>query len=146
MNKIETKLLLFLSNPELTDSDFDQLVELLYRRDFKELLSAADHLRHVSRDMLRDTAQSRVPDELVKHIQTMLIKDGGMSPTSAVRQLLAELRDEPFPIRKWTIRSGLEFALRFASESEIVTAAQRVLAKKSAGANKHAWTLNKPLH
>ena len=145
MNKIETKLLLCLSDPELTDSDFKQLVELLHRRDFREILSAADHLRHVSRDILKDITRSRVPDDLVKHIQSMFIKEGRMSPTSAVRSLLSELRDEPIPSRKWTIRSGLEFALRFASESEIVAAAQRALAKHSTSANKHAWTLKKPL-
>jgi hypothetical protein len=145
MNKIETKLLLCLSDPELTDSDFKQLVELLHRRDFREILSAADHLRQVSRDILKDITRSRVPDELVKHIQSMFIKEGRMSPTSAVRSLFSELRDEPIPARKWTIRSGLEFALRFASESEIVAAAQRALAKHSTPANKHAWTLKKPL-
>ena len=144
MNKIETKLLLCLSDPELSDSDFEQLVELLYRRDFKEIISAADHLRRVGREVLKDLTKSRVPEDFVKHVQTMLLKEGRMKPTTAVRLLLEELRDEPVPHRKWTIRSGLEFALRFASESDIVAAAQRALAKHSTSANKHAWTLKKP--
>src|SRR5256885_14798837 len=127
MNKIETKLLLCLSDPELSDSDFKQLVDLLYRRDFKEIIAAADHLRHVGRDILKDSTNSRVPDDFVKHIQAMLIHEGRMKPTEAVRLLLSELRDDPIPSRKWTIRSGLEFALRFASESEILAAAQRAL-------------------
>ena len=144
MNKIETKLLLCLSDPELSDSDFEQLVELLHRREFKEIISVADHLRRVGRDVLKDLTKSRVPEDFVKHIQTVLITEGGMKPASAVRSLLAELRDEPIPSRKWTIRSGLEFALRFASESEIIAAAQRALAKQSSPANQHAWTLKKP--
>jgi hypothetical protein len=145
MNKIETKLLLLLSDPELTDSDFEQLVEILHRRDFRQIVSAANHLRQVGRDIIKDINRSRVPDGFFKHIQSMLIKEGRMPPTRAVRLLLTELRDEPVPARKWTIRSGLEFALRFASESEIIAAAQRTLAKHSSQENKHAWTLKKPL-
>lgn len=143
MNKIEIKLLLCLSDPELTDSDFKQLIDLLYRRDFKEIISAADHLRHVSRDILKDITRSRVPDEFVKHIQSILIGEGRMKPTNAVRSMLAELRDDPIPSRKWTIRSGLDFALRFASESDIDAAAQRALAKHKSPADKHAWSLKK---
>ena|SRR5438876_272270 len=143
MNKIETKLLLCLSDPELSDSDFEQLVELLHRCDFKEIIPAADHLRRVGRDILKNATNSRVSEDFVKHVQNLLIKEGRLKPTTAVRSLLAELRDEPVPQRKWTIRSGLEFALRFASESEIVAAAQRALAKHSSSANKHAWTLKK---
>ena len=68
-----------------------------------------------------------------------------MTISVAARSLLSELRDEPIPSRKWTIRAALEFALRFASEDEVVTAAQRALAKRPKSENKHAWTLRNPL-
>ena len=144
MNKIETKLLLCLADPELTDSEFKQFIDLLYRRDFRELISAADHLRHVGRDILKQISRSRLPDGFVKHIQEILLKEGRMKPSDAVRSLLMELRAEPIPSRKWTIRSGLEFALQFASETEILAAAQRALAKRSSTGNKHAWSLKRP--
>jgi hypothetical protein len=144
MNKIETKFILCLADPELTDSDFKQLVEMLDRREFKELISAADHLRRVSRDYLKDAPRARVPHDFVKHVQQLLLEEGEMSPTKAVRSLLTELRDEPIPARKWTIRAGLEYALKFASESDIVAAAQRVLAKHSLSPQNHAWSLKKP--
>lgn len=143
MNKIETKLLLCLADPELTDSDFKQLVDMLYRREFKDLISAADHVRRVSRDCLKAIPRSHIPDEFVKHVQMLLIDQGEMSPSAAVRSLLSELRDEPVPAQKWTMRAGLEYARKFASEADIVAAAQRVLAKHSPSSHKHAWSLTK---
>ncbi len=144
MNKIETKLLLCLSDPDLTDSDFKELVELLYRRGFADLIPAADHLRLVSRDCLKNITRSRVSDDFVNHVQSILQAKANIPPNTAVRLLLSELRDEPVPNRKWTIRSGLEYALRFASEREILAAVQRVIEKYPHSANKHAWSLEKP--
>ena len=144
MNKVETKLLACLSDPDLSDSDFEQLVELLHSRDFRQIVPVADHIRRISRDVLKDAGRSRLPEGFVKHVQNLLINEGGMKPPTAVRLLLSELRDEPIPSRKWTIRSGLEFATRFASESEIVAAAQRVLAKQLSSGDKHAWSLKTP--
>jgi hypothetical protein len=146
MNKIEIRLLHCLADPELTDSEFGEFVDLLHRKDLKDIISAADHLRHVSRNILRDVSRSRVPEGLARHIHSLLIKEGRMTPTVAARSLLSELRDEPVPSRKWSIRSVLEFALRFASESEVIAAAQRALAKQSKTESKHAWTLRKPLN
>lgn len=145
MNKIETKLLHCLSDPELTESEFEEFVDLLHRKDFRDIISAADQLRQVSRDILRDVSRSRVPEGFVRHIHSLLIKQGRMTPSVAARALLAELRDDPIPVRKWTIRSALEFALRFASESEVDAAAQRALVKHPKSESKHAWTLGKPL-
>lgn len=146
MNKIETRLLRCLADPELTDSEFEEFADLLHRKDFRDIISAADHLRHVTRDILRDVSHSRVPDGFVRQIHSLLIKEGHMTPSVAARSLLSELRDEPVPNRKWSIRSALEFALRFASESEVIAAAQRALAKQSKSESKHAWTLGKPLN
>lgn len=144
MNKIETKLLLCLSDPELSDSDFKQFIDFLYRHDFKEIIPAADHLRRVSRDVLKSISRSRVSNDFAKYIQSILIQEGGMKPTEAVRSMLAELRDAPVPNRKWTVRAGLDFALRFASESDTIAAAQRAVAKHSSSVSKHAWSLKKP--
>jgi hypothetical protein len=143
MNKIETKLLLCLSDPELTDSDFKELLDLLYRRDFKDLIEAADHLRHVSRECLKKITHSRVPDDFVSYVQTMLQAKTNILPTAAVRLILSELRDEPVPNRKWTIRAGLEYALRSASEEEVLAAVQRVIEKYPLMMKKHAWSLEK---
>jgi hypothetical protein len=145
MNKIEIKLLHCLADPELSDSEFEEFVELLHRKDFRDIISAADHIRHVSRDILRNVSRSRVPEGFVRHVQSLLVKEGRMTPSVAARSLLSELRDEPVPSRKWSIRSALEFAMRFASESEIEAAARRALAKHPKSENKHAWTLRKPL-
>lgn len=145
MNKIEAKLLRCLADPELSDSEFEEFVELLHRREFRDIISAADHLRRVSRDILRDVSRSRIPEGFVKHISSLLVKEGGMTPSVAARSLLSELQDEPAPTRKWSIRSALEFASRFASESDIIEAAHRALTKRVKSENKHAWTLKKPL-
>lgn len=146
MNKIETRLLRCLADPELTDSEFGEFVDLLHRNNLTDIISAADHLRHVTRDILRDVSHSRVPEGFVRHVQSLLIKEGRMTPSVAARSLLSELRDEPVPSRKWSIRSTLEFALSFASEPEIIAAAQRALAKQSKSESKHAWSLAKPLN
>ena len=145
MNKIETKLLHCLSDPDLTDSEFEEFIDLLRRRDFRDISPAAEQLRHTSRVFLREISRSRVPEGLVKHIHALLIDMGRMTPSVAARSLLSEMSDEPIPSRKWTIRSAIEFALRSASEPEVVAAAQRVLAKHPKSEREHAWTLRKPL-
>ena len=150
MKSVESRLILFLADQELSDAEFERLVELLHSSQLSRCISAASHLRqgthsaaeHIKR-LRRESLRNfdkRVDSGFLKEL-SLLLQDMKLSPTEAVRFIAEELGLDQESPQPRSFRGGIARLLDSVDMDAIWSAAQRLKAKAATRSHKNPWPL-----
>ena len=142
MNKLEKKLIAYLIDPDLTDTQFREAAHTLTSGKLHRVIDAAWELRRHMRHLLGGDSESPLDEELYDRISALLLREAEMKVPQALDALALELgREERFPAKS-SLRGGLIQLLRHGAEpSELLSAASRTKEKKSGLRSKSDWPL-----
>ena len=144
MKTIEQKLVLFLADPKISDSEFSELARALESPRVQRLLAAAWEIRkQLDRDS-RDypSTESRDPDErALREIERLLLVEARIPKGVAVRMLAEKLEyQKPLPSRFSFHGAVLDFIHGFDA-SRVLSAAQRIRNEHVHERPSHTWPL-----
>lgn len=152
MKSAESKLVLFLASPEISESEFDRIAQLFDTRELSKFVSAAAYLRNESRsardyikrrerEVLHGFNTPQVEPAFFKEV-SQLLSTTELTAAEAIRRIAQELRLDVQIPRTRSLRSGLIHLLGFADIHEVWAAIQRVVAKSKRASNpKQPWPL-----
>lgn len=140
MKNFEQKLVLMLADPHLSDTQFRDAARFLTGHRLHRAIGAADELRRHMRHLFRNGGDD-VGDEIYDRVKEILLTQGGLSASQALRFLARELElKERFPT-KMSFRAGLLRLLKNSDPSAVLSAAERIRPRIVGNADEHAWPL-----
>jgi hypothetical protein len=143
MKTFEQKLVMLLSDPQLTDAQFRDAARLLTGERLYRTIRAAEELRSHMRHLFRNGREEEVDDDLYLRLKSLLLTESGMKPIDALRALARELDlNEQFPAKS-SFRKGLARLLQSGDGSALLSAAERIRERASEETTEHAWPLSK---
>ncbi len=144
MKKIEQRLILFLSDPSVTDSEFSELAHALESSRVQRFLSTAWEIRkQLERDSRElPSPQDRSPDEMaLREIERMLLIESRIPKGVAVRMLADKLNyNKPLPSRFSFHGAVLSFMREF-DPSKVLSAAHQLRNQYVHQRPDHTWPL-----
>lgn len=152
MKSAETKLVLFLADPELSEKDFARLAHLFGSSELSRCLSAAaylrkqsrpaaEHIKRMQREVTREFEDRGADPEFLKDVSRLLSKTK-LGPAETMRRLSEELGIDIDGSKPKTLRAGITRLLEVADMKQIWAAAERIKEKAVSGPPKHAWPLS----
>ncbi len=144
MKKIEQRFVLFLSDPNISDSEFSDLARALESSHVTRLLETAWDIRKQldrdSRDLL--SSKDRSPAEMaLREIERMLLVESGIPKGVAIRMLSDKLGyEKPLPSRA-SFHSAVLTFLRDFDPSKVLSVAHQLRNQYAHEKPSHDWPL-----
>lgn len=141
----ELKLLYFLSDPSLSDREFNILVDIMLSSEIRNIIRESEEMRYYIRDLTKRHRPKRravnPSPSLHDEISKILRDDLGLSAPAAVRLLSIELKDPQIQYSKRGFDKEINGMLARHSPSDLLSAAQRIRQKYSSD-TKTDWPLD----